>query len=561
MKCLPLVLLAALLSPGIATAQWITRNYSLKAGWNGIWMAGDASYTTVAELFAAYPDVTEVWRWNPNPDQIEFSQAPSDPTVSSEEWTVWKRNDPGERMLTRMVGNSSYLIRATQGSALGIKTRAVPPSATWLISGANFLGFPAAGTSVTAPTISSYFSSFPAASTTVLAPSTRIYKYIGGELGPSNPIQVAPGTERLDPGTAYWFNVAKVSNFTAPLEYEVSSSAGLAFGRTANVITVGVMNRSASSMPLTVSLTDSETAPPGQPGVTGPVPLTRRVFNSQTNGYDETPVSDGFTVTVPASGRMNLEFGINRESMPKVSSNFHASILRLKDTAGLSDVALPVSAQPSTPAGLWICQANVSNVENTVPGTSGSSTAQPFPLLFLIHMDSTGTPRLLSQVFTGRLTTGGNLPGLCISEDLVQPWAASGIKPQRYFCPQLPAVPSITGTGDFTAGTTSNWTITVPFDDATNPFVHTYHPDHDNISPAGTPLGNKAESHTITRRCAFTFTAAPPAGNSVTGWGSTVLGGTYAESLEGLNSKPLNVSGTFVMSRISDIAAIDLTPP
>jgi hypothetical protein len=176
-------------------------------------------------------------------------------------------------------------------------------------------------------------------------------------------------------------------------------------------------------------------------------------------------------------------------------------------------------------------------------------------------MDAAGTPRLLSQVFTGRLATGGNEPGLCISEDRVQPYSAADIKPQRYFCPQMPGTPFINGTGNFEAGTTSNWTITVPFDDATNPFVHTYHPDHDNLSPAGTPLGNKAESYTVTRDCAFTFTAAPPDGGSVTGWGSTTLGGTYTESLKGLNSKLLNVSGTFVMSRISEIATIDLTPP
>ena len=132
MKFPLLVLLTALLSLANAPAQWVTRSYALKSGWNGIWMAGDASYTTVAELFAAYPNVTELWRWNPNPDQIEFSQTPSEPTTSSEEWTVWKRNDASEQLLTRMVANSSYLIRATADTALNLKELVTPPTATWL---------------------------------------------------------------------------------------------------------------------------------------------------------------------------------------------------------------------------------------------------------------------------------------------------------------------------------------------------------------------------------------------------------------------------------------------
>ncbi len=374
-------------------------------------------------------------------------------------------------------------------------------------------------------------------------------------------MQVAPGSERLNAGTAYWFNVATVSNFTAPVEYEVPSSAGLAFGRTVSAITVGVMNRSTSALTLTVSLGGSEPAPAGQLGVTGGAPLTRRVFNSATNAYEETPITGSFTVSVPASGRVNLDFGIRRGDMTGGAGAFYASILRVRDSANLSDVSLPVSAQPSTPAGLWIGQAKVSRVKSTVPGATGETTSRPFPLLFLIHMDSAGTPRLLSQVFTGRLTTAGNPVGLCIDEDVVQPYTTSDVKPQRYFSPQMPPVAFINGDGTFAADTTSKWTITVPFDDATNPFVHTYHPDHDNFSPAGAPLGNKAESYSITRECSFAFTAEPPDGGSVTGWGSTILGGNYSEALKGLNSQTLHVSGTFVMSRISELSEIDLTTP
>jgi hypothetical protein len=561
-------LLISLLGLASAPAQWITRSYPLVTGWNGIWLEGDASYTTVADLFAAYPAVTEVWRWNPNADQTNFVQTPSEPTTASDEWTVWKRNDSNEQLLSRMVANSSYLIRSTAAATLSVKQLVVPPTATWLISGANFLGFPSAPGSQTtsAPTLSRYLASYPSASTTVLAPTTKIYKYIGGELGPGNPLQVAPGTETLEKGKAYWFNVATVGNFTAPVEYEVASSAGLAFGRTQAVMSVGITNRSTTSLTLTVALGASESAPGSQPAVSGGVPLTQRVFNSSTNSYTETPMGGSFTVTIAASGRTTLDFGIDRSQMTGTADAFYASILRFTDSAGLSDVSLPVSGQTASTAGLWLMNTQVSQVDSTVSG-SGSSTPQPFPLLFLAHVDSAGNARLLSEAFVGKLTTTGNPVGICISESRVLGFSASDLKPVRYFASQMPtSITSITGTstsitGTMATGSTLSWTIPIAFNDPTNPFVHNYHPDHDNLDAKGQALVAGQESFTINRNCQFTFTSSSPDGNYVAGWGTTMFGGTYLESISGLHKQVLQVRGTFRMQRLSEIAAIDLTAP
>ena len=558
-------LLMTLLGLASAPAQWVTRSYPLVTGWNGIWLAGDASYTTVADLFAAYPEVTEVWRWNPNADQTNFVQTPSEPTTSSDEWTVWKRNDSDEQLLSRMVANSSYLIRSTAAATLSVKQLVVPPTATWLISGANFLGFPSAsGSDITpAPTLSRYLASYPSASTTVLATTTKIYKYIGGELGPGNPLRVAPGTETLEKGKAYWFNVATVGNFTAPVEYEVASSAGLAFGRTQAVMSVGITNRSTTSLTLTVALGASESAPGSQPAVSGGVPLTQRVFNSSTNSYTETPMGGSFTVTIAASGRTTLDFGIDRSKMTGTADAFYASILRFTDSAGLSDVSLPVSGQTASTAGLWLINTQVSQVSPVnSPVGSDSTTPQPFPLLFLAHVDSAGNARLLSEAFVGKLTTTGNPVGICISESRVLGFSASDLKPVRYFASQMPtSITSILGTGAMATGSTLSWLIPILFNDPTNPFVHNYHPDHDNLNAKGEALTAGQESFTINRNCQFTFTADPPDGNYVAGWGTTVLGGAYLESISGLHKQVLQVGGTFRMRRLSEIADIDLTAP
>jgi len=558
MKLLTKISLASLLVASAADAQWVTKTYPLVTGWNGVWLAGDASYTSVASLFASSTAVTEVWRWNPNPDKTAFTQTPSAPTSNSDEWTIWKR-DGSETGLSKMVGNSAYLIRCSATTSVPIKQLVQPPLATWLISGGNFLGLPSGTAS--APKMSSFLASYPSASTTVLATPSKIYKYIGGELSANNPMLVAPGTETMDPNKAYWFNVATVGNFTAPVEYEVASSSGLAFGRTQSAMSVGITNRSTSSLILTVALGASEAAPGSQPAVSGGVPLTVRTFNSASNSYSEAAMGGSFTVTVPASGRTTLDFGIDRSRMAGTAEAFYASILRITDSANLSDVSLPVSGQTASPAGLWVINTSVNQVDSSVSG-SGSSTSQPFPLVFLSHVDSAGTARLLSQAFVGKLTSTGNPVGISISESSVLGYSASDLKPVRYFACQLPtSVTSITGSGTIATGSTLSWAIPIPFNEPSNPFVHGYHPDHDNLDAKGRALAAGQESFTINRNCQFTFTAASPDGRYVAGWGTTVLGGTYLETVAGLHKQVLQVRGTFQMRRVSEIAAIDLTAP
>ncbi|HCN78543.1 MAG TPA: hypothetical protein DIT13_15280 [Verrucomicrobiales bacterium] len=48
-----------------ALAEWRTESFALKAGWNAIYPHVDSSHATLDTLLAAYPDVHEVWRWQP----------------------------------------------------------------------------------------------------------------------------------------------------------------------------------------------------------------------------------------------------------------------------------------------------------------------------------------------------------------------------------------------------------------------------------------------------------------------------------------------------------------
>jgi hypothetical protein len=108
-------------------------------------------------------------------------------------------------------------------------------------------------------------------------------------------------------------------------------------------------------------------------------------------------------------------------------------------------------------------------------------------------------------------------------------------------------------------------TVELPFDDPVNPFVHRYHPMHDNLEydndGSASPLGEGAESSTINRAMQFAFDETDPehgAGNPR--WGVSELGGTFTETVSGLN-KTIYVEGQFRLEKISDCGVLKYLDP
>ena len=241
---------------GAAHAQWFQTTYALKGGWNAIYLHGDSTYTTPDILFpnsGQTAGVIEVWRWNPKPNQVQFTKSPLIPSSGTPEWNVWKRGLPAESNLSLVPGQTAYLVRCSGTAATNwsvpIVQKALPPSATWVRSGANLLGFPSQS-SPSAPSFSTYFQSFPAAT----AANAKIYKYVGGELGPANPLQVfSPTAEEVDRNKAYWFEAEVVGNFFAPLDISLSQETGIDFGRTGSVITARLRNTTSANIAITLT--------------------------------------------------------------------------------------------------------------------------------------------------------------------------------------------------------------------------------------------------------------------------------------------------------------------
>ncbi len=366
-------------SASAARAHWFSTTYSLKGGWNAIYLHGAATHAPPDTLFpnsGATAGVLEIWRWNPRPNQVQFTASPLIPSAGAPEWSVWKRGLPLESNLTDMNGQTAYLVRCSGTIATAhnvpIVQRALPPSTTWVRSGANLLGFPTKLTSPNYPSFGSYFAAFTAAT----AANSKIYKYVGGDLGPANPLQLfSPTTEQLDRNRAYWFEAEVVGNFFAPIDISLSVDSGVDFGRTGSVITARVRNTTTANLTLNLAPLASLAAPAGQDAITGQVPLMRRTFNSTTATWTETPITGAYTEVIGASSTVELSFGINRAAMSGPSNALYAGLLQLTDSGNLFDISLPVSARVASMAGLWIGDASITNVSSQVQATA-TATAE-----------------------------------------------------------------------------------------------------------------------------------------------------------------------------------------
>jgi hypothetical protein len=543
-----IIALCSLLLTSLAHAQWQNTTYTLKSGWNAIYLHGDATHATPAQLFAAYPAVTEVWRWNPNPDEVQFTSTPMIPSAGTSEWSVWK-SDGSASSLGQVIGQTAYLVKCSAATSVIIAQKVLPPSAAWVRNGANLMGFPSKLTGSLYPTMGSYFATFPAA----IASNVKIYKYNGGDLGPGNPVQVfSTSTERVDRNQAYWFDSEVVGNFYAPVEISISNGSGLDFGRTGSTITVRLLNRSSTVSTVTIAPVASANAPTGQEDITAAVPITRRVFNAGTASWTETAIDADFTEVVGANAAVELSFGIDRAAMTGSSNAFFASLLRLTDSANLYDILLPVTARKASLAGLWIGDAVVGGVQSKTAGYTGTATAQTYNLRYIVHVDDAGNARVLSQVYLGQLAGATPQPGICTAESALS--VADKASARRIVAAHLPLDRVLDG-GTMALGGSMNCTISTPFNDPTSPFVHQYHPDHDNKSGT-TPLEAGQESYDLGRAVTFAISATAPAGVSATGYGSSVIAGDYTEVLTGLRKDSVTVTGTFSLRRVSEIGTL-----
>ncbi len=592
-------LLVALL--GLAPAghaQWLSQSIDLQNGWNGVFLHVDASQSTLNTAVGGDPSnpIQEVWRWNP-PPLTQFTANPADP-VSTPEWTAWSRVDPASP-LQRLTGDTAYLVRVNSrnGYVWNVTGRPVPPRHSWSISGLNLIGFP------TVATNPPNFAAFLANARDLESVTPEIYRYVGGNLNKNNPeLLAAPQFPRapVARGAAFWMRAGTVFNrYFGPFEVVPSGLDGVDFGTSGSSSTFRLRNLSAQALTVTLGLQASAPPPAGQPIIAGAPPLLIRTDLNLTDlTYASTNLPTGGSHSWQLAPRdqpgseVEVVLGLNRAATTNSPGTLLAGILRFTDSLGHTVVHVPVSATVSSSAGLWVGDVAIDQVAHylksyardsanvpivgtnrayVVTGIDTSLGAVPrtYPLRLIVHNPTVGNATLLQRVYHG-LSPSTN-PVVANGESALNPGFLQSAR--RITAAHLPWSPSNTvWRFDGKLGPSAPITTTVAVtheDQVSNPFLHSYHPDHDNLNATfDTLLPQGSESYGVER--VIRLTAQPPRNDfsSLVASGSRFTG-QYHElvTLKGLaraggtnDTRQFEARGVFTLDRVSEIPDLTLAP-
>ncbi len=550
--------MAVAMSVSTASAQWHTETYSLKPGWNAIWLPLDVSHASIEDLVPV--SVEEVWRWNANVAGT-FTEAPSGPPSQTEvQWSVWRRSDPSGTTLGAMDGNYAYLIRVDPGQvgtiSWPVKGKPLPPRYDWTSTGVNLVGFPIeTPISTTTRNLSRFYGFDPALKS---LPNTLYYN--GGELSdvaPKNPLPIGnPNSNPMVRYQAYWVEAKSYTEYYGPLQITVGSAKGLDFGSESVSVEVRIKNvavNSTNTQSVTVTLApqSSEAVPNGQPSTSGAVPLLLRgSLDLSTGLFAYTSLTGPVSRTLAPGAEEEFIFTVDRSLLASAAGVKYASLLRITDSLNLTRIMLPVTAETTSRAGLWVGAAVVDEVDfvrkdPASPAYLGTPQQAPskFPVRLVMHSNTAGQLRLLQQAYKG---TQGNVT---IVSDKEAAFVAPAKPDARVSSSHFPVGKTLLAAGGLGLTGTAAFDFTLGYTDSSNPFVHAYHPDHDNMDERfSTVLPAGRESNNIRRQITFTFAAQNPNGFDPS-WGSSTLGGTYTEVITGLRSRPITCRGKFVIYR------------
>jgi hypothetical protein len=217
--------------------------------------------------------------------------------------------------------------------------------------------------------------------------------------------------------------------------------------------------------------------------------------------------------------------------------------------------------------------ASASSPTNPVP------VGTPLQFRLLVHVDTNGNARLLQKVLEmfkeGTVKPDPNNPSnnivdppghyvLLTDDSLIANFTGAALRDSTpvgrrlssavfgFRQPVLLTGVGAFGTGDFTCQ------VNLDYDEPVDPFKHRYHPDHDNLDDRfQNKVPEGVESFTVNRQIELQFTAQDPDNLTLAGWGDDQLGGNYRETITGLNSQPLFISGTFRFTRASTVGILN----
>jgi hypothetical protein len=579
------VVVFLLTAPGLGRAQWLTQRITLVPGWNAVYLEGQPEPSGCAEVFNNLP-VQSVWKWDRRFSTIQFTVDPATLLPEAPDWLVWlPPSDPRSFLsrLSELQGGQAYLIRVASNAApfiLPIKGRVLLPRLNWFPHGLNLVGFPVHSNSP--PSFTDFFRFTPEVDTT-RSYANELYRLDSQGRGVRI---VQPARDKMQPGAAYWIGCARAPGYQSPLQVTPEGASALDFGSLLVRQDLSIKN-TLTNGPQTVWLRQrlSESSPTTGdfPELAGTVPLSYLTKNSSNQWVWGNFPTAGLSRTLAPGEEWVLRLGVRRSDFAAYTPHgtngaTYQSILEVTDAGQSLLIRVPVVAQKNSAMvsstlephadneGLWVGQVVVNQVNAPAyTGTNLLSTPAPMSFRLLVHVDAAATARLLQQVVLVWDPTLNNAPHTngtyaLYADDRTLPAEATDVN--RISSAAFPPMAPVVLTGGLTNGLTNALTgqVTVRFDDPVNPFLHRYHPMHDNQDWGFNLYTNAVETPTIVRDLTLTLvTVTNAAANPYNG--ADRVSGVYQETLSGLRAQPIVMQGVFSLQRISQInTLIGITP-
>ncbi|MES2474665.1 MAG: hypothetical protein V4640_02710 [Verrucomicrobiota bacterium] len=425
------LVVAALVCSGVAQAQSASQSITLSAGWNAVWLevepVDSSGLPLPPQTVFNNADILMVASPKPLAGLAEFFANDPDTigTFNQDEWQQWKRTDPtGGNDLPTIAGNRPYLIQVAPGTATFTVTltgNAHFFRPTWNPDRYNLVGFGLQGT----PTFDQFFG--PSGAKHAVA---KIFTLDAA----SGNWQRVVGNAAMASGRAYWVFCSGPSNYMGPVSVSFDSASGgkLGFAGPSDVVSVGfgVDELELDLEELTFSNLGSSTVSPeldlisrSADGLALHVvqPASNSLSYIRGNQVDSavgagTSASLGKTIAAASSDSLTLGALRNwpddapRTNLYRLKTSPTGASFWLPVTAIRSEVQSNSGVVSGVPAsevtGLWvgemIADSVTSIVENGAPSRPSAGSA---PMRVILHSDSSGQVRLLSQVTLMRTKT------------------------------------------------------------------------------------------------------------------------------------------------------------
>jgi hypothetical protein len=554
--------------PGTGKAQTVTQTFQLRNGWNSIWLEVEPTNAETAVVFGNLP-VSSVWTYVAKNSPIQFIQDQTEDQFNQPAWLRYFPAGKSEAFLNNLFavqGLRAYLVKLTNGPAtLTVTGRPVVRAVKWTTDSFNLRGFPVNPAQL--PTFATFF-----------GPSTahagqRIYQL--GNDGHWAQVDVSAAMKH---GEAYWVYAQGASTYPGPLGFDLDTGDGLDYGTVLVELAPKVKNNSPGARAICVQdLT-----------VGANNPLSYQSFFSNRLNWVNLPAP--YCFSVDGGGELDLRLAIRRKDF---TGNDFGSILEIKDDIGtrylvpvtgskLIAARSSLTAQPGgngvndALAGLWVGSASLTNVSeaNSSEPNRVTPVRSPFELRLLMHVNTNGEARLLKEVI--QMWQNGTKTNDALGRQVVDKAGRFVLLTSDSLIPQYQGASLRDGVpvgrrfstvdfdfdggaqnllalnGGFGMGHTTQGTIVLEPNHSTNPFMHRFHPDHDNLN--ATYQSYKEEAYRITRKLEFQFTPFNPDPNDRTlsslEYGYSVLGGIYRETVSGLHKTNIIASGTFRLTRV-----------